>query len=50
MKWKWDKVDPDSIMKVMTYDVTTSAHEDENEIDLCQGWVRTAALRGDVWD
>ena len=49
-RWKWDRVDPDNIMKVMTYDVPTSFYGDENPIDLCQDWVKTAALKGDIWD
>lgn len=49
-RWKWDKVDPTNTMKVMTYDVPTSFYGDENPIYLCQDWVRTAALRGEIWD
>lgn len=49
-RWKWDKVDPNNIMRVMTYDVPTSFYGDENPIHLCQGWVRTAALRGELWE
>lgn len=49
-RWKWDKVDPNNVMKVMTYDVPTSFYGDENPIYLCQDWVRMAALRGEVWD
>ena len=49
-RWKWDKVDPSNIMKVMTYDVPTSFYGDETPIYLCQDWVKTAALRGEVWD
>lgn len=49
-RWKWDKVDPNNVMKVMTYDVPTSFYGDENPIYLCQHWVKTAALRGEIWD
>lgn len=49
-RWKWDKIDPNNIMKVMTYDVPTSFYGDENPIYLCQHWVKTAALRGEIWD
>lgn len=48
-RWKWDKVDPNNVMKVMTYDVPTSFYGDENPIYLCQHWVKTAALRGEIW-
>lgn len=49
-RWKWDKVDPNNVMTVMTYDVPTSFYGDENPIYLCQNWVKTAALRGEIWD
>lgn len=49
-RWKWDKVDPNNVMKVMTYDVPTSFYGDENPIYLCQHWVKMAALRGEIWD
>lgn len=49
-RWKWDKVDPNNIMKVMTYDVPTSFYGDENPIYLCQQWVKMAALRGEIWE
>ncbi|POS72354.1 hypothetical protein DHEL01_v209252 [Diaporthe helianthi] len=49
-RWKWDEVDPNSLMEVMTYDVPTSFYGDENPIYLCQDWVKTAALRGEIWD
>lgn len=49
-RWKWDKVDPNNLMRVMTYDVPTSFYGDENPIYLCQNWVKTAALRGEVWE
>lgn len=49
-RWKWDRVDPNNIMKVMTYDVPTSFYGDENPIYLCQHWVKMAALRGEIWD
>lgn len=49
-RWKWDKVDPNNVMRVMTYDVPTSFYGDENPIYLCQHWVKTAALRGEIWD
>lgn len=49
-RWKWDKVDPNNVMKVMTYDVPTSFYGDENPIYLCQNWAKTAALRGEIWD
>lgn len=48
-RWKWDKVDPNNIMTVMTYDVPTSFYGDENPIYLCQQWVKMAALRGEIW-
>ncbi|KAG8165053.1 hypothetical protein KVR01_005328 [Diaporthe batatas] len=48
-RWKWDKIDPTNVMKVMTYDVPTSFYGDENPIYLCQDWVKTAALRGEIW-
>ncbi|KAJ0121167.1 hypothetical protein J7T55_008329 [Diaporthe amygdali] len=49
-RWKWDKVDPNNLMRVMTYDVPTSFYGDEDPIYLCQHWVKVAALRGDIWE
>lgn len=49
-RWKWDRVDPENVMKVMTYDVPTSFYGDDDGTSLCQDWVKTAALRGDLWD
>ncbi|KAI3392817.1 hypothetical protein diail_5166 [Diaporthe ilicicola] len=49
-RWKWDKVDPNNVIKVMTYDVPTSFYGDENPIYLCQAWVKMAALRGEIWE
>lgn len=49
-RWKWNEVDPGGTISVMTYDVPTSFYGDEDPIDLCQEWVKTAAVRGDIWD
>lgn len=49
-RWKWDKVDPGHIVKIMKYNVPTSFYGDESPIDLCQEWVKTAALNGKIWD
>jgi hypothetical protein len=43
---RWDKIDPTYRMRIMTYDVPTSYYGDEDEIDLCQGWVMSGARRG----
>lgn len=47
---KWDEVDPVNVMSVMSYDVPRSFYGDEDPITLCQEWVKTAALRGEIWD
>lgn len=47
---RWDEVDPTNAMSVMSYDVPTSFYGDEDPITLCQEWVKTAALRGEIWD
>lgn len=46
----WAKVDPKDMVKVMLYNVPTSFYGDENPWTLCQQWVKTAALRGEVWE
>ncbi|KUI57189.1 hypothetical protein VP1G_04532 [Cytospora mali] len=49
-RWKWDRIDRDNIMKVMTYDVPDSVYEGEDLVDRYYEWVKTAALNGDIWD
>lgn len=46
----WTKVDPEDVVKVMLYDVPTSFYGDENPWTLCQQWVKTASLRGKIWE
>lgn len=46
----WDEVDPGNVVDATSYDVPTSFYGDEDVITLCQEWVKTAALRGDLWD
>lgn len=47
---RWDEVDPKHVVDVMNYDVPTSFYADEDVESLCQEWVKTAALRGNIWD
>lgn len=49
-RWKWDKTDPLHLVQVSKYDVPTSFYGDEDPIELCQQWVKAAAVRGDIWD
>lgn len=46
----WAKMDPENKVKVMLYDVPTSFYGDENPWTLCQQWVKTASLRGEIWE
>lgn len=46
---RWNEVDPENIVNAMSYDVPTSFYGDEEVETLCQEWVKTAALRGDLW-
>ncbi|KAJ9157448.1 hypothetical protein NKR23_g754 [Pleurostoma richardsiae] len=48
-RWRWRDVDPEGRMRVAAYDVPTSFYGDEDEIELCQEWVKGAALRGTLW-
>lgn len=48
-RWNWDQIDPENVVKVMLYDVPTSFYGDETPWTLCQQWVKTAALRGQIW-
>jgi len=45
----WAIVDPGHGMRVEMYSVPTS-HGDEDEIELCQDWVKAGALRGALWE
>lgn len=49
-RWNWDRIDPENAVKVMLYDVPTSFYGDENPWTLCQQWVKTASLRGYLWE
>lgn len=49
-RWKWDKTDPGHLVQVSKYDVPTSFYGDEDAIELCQEWVKAAAVRGDMWE
>lgn len=49
-RWKWDKTDPGNLVHVSKYNVPTSFYGDEDVIELCQEWVKTAAIRGDIWE
>lgn len=46
----WARVDPQNAVQVMLYDVPTSFYGDENPWTLCQQWVKTASLRGEIWE
>lgn len=46
----WARIDPENAVQVMLYDVPTSFYGDENPCTLCQQWVKTASLRGVIWD
>lgn len=46
----WAKIDAENVVKIMLYDVPTSFYGDENPWTLCQQWVNTASLRGEIWD
>lgn len=46
----WDTVDPGNVVDARSYDVPTSFYGDEDVGTLCQEWVKSAALRGDLWD
>src|SRR3569623_101627 len=46
----WTTVDPHNTMRIETYDVPTSFYGDEDEVELCQAWVKAGALRGVLWD
>lgn len=49
-RWRWDKTDPGNLVHVSKYHVPTSFYGDEDVAELCQEWVKTAAIRGDIWE
>lgn len=49
-QWNWNKTDPGNAVHVFEYNVPTSFYGDENQVELCQAWVKAAAVRGDIWD
>lgn len=48
-RWNWETLDPDMRMRVMAYDVPTSFYGDEDEVELCQTWVKTGVIKGSLW-
>lgn len=47
---KWAQVDPGNVVSAATYDVPVSFYGDDDDIQLCQNWVKTAALRKELWE
>lgn len=49
-KHGWREVDKEGRMRVELYDIPVSYYGDEDVIDLCQNWVKDAALRRTLWN
>lgn len=49
-QFKWAFVDPDDMISVRIYDVPVPFYGDDDDIELCQGWVKTAALSRELWN